>query len=141
MTQPTDHSPFGIHPAGGISHKLSPFSVAETVDRLTDAITGPGAKLFTLVDHSGEAESTGQFLRDTKLLIFGNPAAGTPVMEASPLAALDLPLKVLVWQDDGGSVWMSYLEADWLADRHGIPSDLAKVFSAAGMLAKRLAEE
>lgn len=67
-------------------------------------------------------------------MVFGNPVAGTPVMEAAPLAALDLPLKVLVWADDIGAVWMSYLSAEWLADRHAVPTQLAKPLSAPEIL-------
>ena len=82
------------------------------------------------MDHSGEAERVGLSLRDTKLVVFGNPVAGTPVMEASPLTALDLHLKVLVWADDAGAVWMSYLSAEWLARRDGIPAEVSKALSA-----------
>ena len=81
----------------------------------------------------------GLTLRDTKVVVFGNPLAGTPVMQASPLAALDLPLKVLVWADDQGSVWMSYLEGQWLADRHGIAVDLARPLSAVDTITGRVA--
>jgi uncharacterized protein (DUF302 family) len=139
MTQSSDATPSGAHPADGIVHKRSPLSVAATVDRLTEVIQAAGAKLFSIVDHSGEAARVGLSLRDTRLLIFGNPAAGTPVMAASPLAALDLPLKVLVWADDGGSVWMSYLDPAWLAARHGLSGDLAAPLSAAGRLTDRVA--
>jgi uncharacterized protein (DUF302 family) len=78
-------------------------------------------------------------LRDTKLLIFGNPLGGTPVMQAAPLAALDLPLKVLVWVDDSEAVWMSYLSGEWLAERHGVPADLAKPLSAVEGLTRQVA--
>jgi uncharacterized protein (DUF302 family) len=91
------------------------------------------------VDHSGEAESAGLSLRDTKLVVFGNPLAGTPVMGASPLAALDLPLKVLVWADDEGTVWMSYLAAEWLAGRHGTAAELTKPLAAPDSLTSRVA--
>ena len=80
--------------------KLSPWSVTDTVARLSDVVAAKGLKLFAVIDHSGEAEAIGLKLRDTKVVIFGSPAAGTPVMQASPLAALDLPLKVLVWLDE-----------------------------------------
>ncbi len=97
-----------------------------------------GAKLFVVVDHSGEAERAGLSLRDTKLVIFGSPAAGTPIMDFVPVAALDLPLKMLVWEDDSGVVWMTYFSAAWLADRHRIPADLAPPLSAADVLATRI---
>jgi uncharacterized protein (DUF302 family) len=80
--------------------KLSPWSVEESVARLSATATAKGLKVFAVVDHSGEAEAAGLELRDTKLVIFGSPLAGTPVMQAAPLAALDLPLKVLVWLDE-----------------------------------------
>jgi uncharacterized protein (DUF302 family) len=87
-------------------------------------IEGRGLKVFTVVDHSGEARAAGLSLRDTKLVIFGSPAAGTPVMEAAPLTALDLPLKALVWSGDGGSTLISYVSPAWLADRHHLPDSL-----------------
>ena len=139
MTPTSDATPIGAHQTDGIVHKRSALSVAATVDRLTELIQAAGAKLFSVVDHSGEAERVGLSLRDTKLLIFGNPAAGTPVMAASPLAALDLPLKVLVWADDGGDVWMSHLDPAWLAARHGLSVDLAAPLSAADRLTDRVA--
>ena len=123
-------APYGTHDVGGIIHRRSQLSVSETVERLSEAIGKAGAKLFVVVDHSGEAADADLSLRDTQLLIFGNPVAGTPVMQGAPLAALDLPLKILVWADDAGSVWMSYLSADWLAARYGIPAQLAKPLSA-----------
>ena len=109
-------------------------SLAETVERLATAIRAAGAKLFLVVDHSGEARRTGMTLRDTKLLVFGNPVGGTPAMVASPLVALYLPLKVLVWMDDDGAVWMSYLDAAWLAARHGLATELAAPLSAVDSL-------
>jgi uncharacterized protein (DUF302 family) len=125
----------------GVVHRRSPFPVAETVDRLTRAIGAAGAKVFVVVDHSGEAERAGLSLRDTKLVVFGNPAAGTPAMAASPLAALDLPLKILVWEDDAGDVWSSYLDAAWLADRHGLDAQLAAPLAAADRLAHLVTKE
>jgi uncharacterized protein (DUF302 family) len=135
----TTATPYGVHDADGIVNRQSPLPLAETVDRLTEAIGAAGAKLFAVVDHSGEAKAAGLSLRDTKLLIFGSPVAGTPLMQAVPLSALDLPLKILVWTDDQGTVWMSYLAAGWLASRHGIPADLAKPLAAPDVLAGRVA--
>jgi len=129
----------GARPTSGVVHKRSPLSVAETVERLTTAIRAAGAKLFLVVDHSGEAQRVGMVLRDTKLLVFGNPVGGTPAMVASPLAALDLPLKILVWMDDDGAVWMSYLDAAWLAARHGLTSELAAPLSAVDSLTAEVA--
>jgi uncharacterized protein (DUF302 family) len=109
------------------------------VQRLTEAIVAAGAKIFAVIDQSAEAAQAGTSLRDTRLVLFGSPLAGTPVMAASPLAALDLPLKVLVWADDDGVVWMTYLSAEWLADRYDIPPDVAKPLSAVDNLTAHLA--
>ena len=129
----------GARPTSGVVHRRSALSVAETVERLTAAIRTAGAKLFLVVDHSGEAQRVGMVLRDTKLLVFGNPVGGTPAMVASPLAALDLPLKILVWMDDEGAVWMSYLDAAWLAARHGLSDELATPLSAVDSLTAQVA--
>jgi uncharacterized protein (DUF302 family) len=104
--------------------KLSPRSVADTVARLAAALDAKGVKLFATIDHSGEARAAGLSLRETKVLIFGNPVAGTPVMQAAPLAALDLPLKVLVWAD-GDQTKLSYTPPAVLARRYGLSDDLA----------------
>ncbi len=103
--------------------KTSPFSVAETVARLSELVAQRGMTLFGVIDHSGEAHAVGLDLRDTKVVIFGNPKAGTPVMEAAPLAALDLPLKVLVW-DDAGQTKLTYTPPAVLAARYGIEDEL-----------------
>lgn len=108
----------------GIVTKSAPGSVAATVDKLTDLVAARHMMVFTVVDHSGEAERAGLELRDTKLVIFGSPTGGTPVMQAAPLAALDLPLKVLVW-DDAGQTRVSYTDPDVLAARHHLSSELA----------------
>jgi uncharacterized protein (DUF302 family) len=108
----------------GIVTKLSPRSVTETVSRLTDRVSARGMKVFAVIDQSAEARQAGLQLRDTTLVIFGSPAAGTPVMAASPLAALDLPLKVLVWAD-GDQVKVSYYAPSALAARHHLNPDLA----------------
>jgi uncharacterized protein (DUF302 family) len=131
--------PAGARPTSGVVHKRSPLSVAETVERLATAIRAAGATLFLVVDHCGEAQRVGMTLRDTKLVVFGNPVGGTPAMVASPLVALDLPLKVLVWRDDDGAVWMSYLDAAWLAPRHGLAAELAAPLSAVDGLTAQVA--
>jgi uncharacterized protein (DUF302 family) len=123
----------------GVIQRPSPFPVDETVERLTLAIDAAGAKLFTVIDHSGEAEAAGMSLRDTKLLIFGSPVGGTPIMDASPLAALDLPLKILVW-DDAGQTWMTFLSPDWLAARHGIAAWLSQPLHAVDALTAKVAD-
>ena len=104
--------------------KLSPRSVPQTVARLSELIQAKGMKLFLVVDHSGEAHAAGLELRETKLVIFGSPQAGTPVMQAAPLAALDLPLKVLIWAD-GEQTKVSYVPASELAGRYGLSDELA----------------
>ena len=104
--------------------KLSPWSVEETVARLSQVAAAKGLKVFAVVDHSGEAEAVGLELRDTKVVIFGSPQAGTPVMQAAPLAALDLPLKVLVWLDDDQTK-LSYTPPSALAARYHLTEELA----------------
>lgn len=108
----------------GITTKLSPSSVEETVSRLTEIVTSKGLKLFAVIDHSGEAEHVGLELRETKVVIFGSPQAGTPVMAAAPLAALDLPLKALVWAEDGQTK-VSYTSPAALAARYDLDDELA----------------
>jgi uncharacterized protein (DUF302 family) len=99
-------------------------SVDETVDNLKAILKSKGVTLFALIDHSGEAEKAGMKMPPTKLLIFGNPRAGTPVMLAAPSAAIDLPLKILVAEDSDKKVWISYNSAEYLKERHGLPPDL-----------------
>jgi uncharacterized protein (DUF302 family) len=108
----------------GIVTKSAPGTVAATVDKLTELVAAHHMMIFTVVDHSGEAERQGLALRDTKLVIFGSPAGGTPVMLAAPLAALDLPLKILVW-DDAGQTRVSYTDPEVLAARHHLSAELA----------------
>jgi uncharacterized protein (DUF302 family) len=108
----------------GVVTRISPWSVEETVERLKAALAARGIELFAVIDHSGEAAAADLELRDTKLLVFGSPQAGTPVMAARPLAALDLPLKLLVWDDDGRTS-VSYMAPSALAARHGLTDELA----------------
>jgi uncharacterized protein (DUF302 family) len=110
---------------GDIVTKLSHRSVADTVSTLTSMISAKGMKLFAVIDQSTEAREVGLSLRETTLVIFGSPAAGTPVMAAAPLAALDLPLKVLVWADDDGQTKVSYYAPASLAARYHLDADLA----------------
>jgi uncharacterized protein (DUF302 family) len=113
-----------LQPDAAIVTKLSARSVADTVARLAAVVAEKGLKLFALIDHSGEAEAIGLRLRETKVVIFGSPQAGTPVMDASPLAALDLPLKVLIWAD-GGQTKLCYTAPAALAARYGLSDELA----------------
>jgi uncharacterized protein (DUF302 family) len=124
-------------PESGIITKRAPGTVADTVSRLTALVDARGMKVFAIIDHSGEAELAGLELRDTKLVIFGSPAAGTPIMQASRLAALDLPLKVLVWADDGQTN-ISYSSPDALAARHHLSGDLAARLAGIGPLTDAL---
>jgi uncharacterized protein (DUF302 family) len=108
----------------GIIDTPSNHSVDQTVEKLKSILQTKGVTLFVLVDHSGEAEKVGMKMRPTKLLIFGNPKGGTPVMLAAPSIAIDLPLKILVWQDGQGKVWLSYNSPAYLQARHGVPAEL-----------------
>jgi uncharacterized protein (DUF302 family) len=108
----------------GIVKIPSHHSVDETVDKLKTILQSKGVTLFALVDHSGEAEKVGMKMPPTKLLIFGNPKGGTPLMLASPSVANDLPLKILVAEDSQGKVWISYNSAEYLKERHGLPPNL-----------------
>lgn len=110
--------------SGDVVTKLSPLSVADAVERLTGLIRAKGMRLFAVIDQRGEAQGAGLDLRDTVLVVFGDPATGTPVMQASPLAALDLPLKVLIW-DDEGTTKVSYYAPAAIAARHQVPAELA----------------
>jgi len=107
-----------------VTTKLSPRPVADTVSRLTGLIAGKGMKIFAVIDQRAQARQAGLDLRDTTLVIFGSPAGGTPVMADAPLSALDLPLKILVW-DDQGQAKVSYYGPAVLAARHHLGPDLA----------------
>ncbi len=109
---------------GEVITKVSSSSVGETVARLTEVVAARGMKVFAVIDHSGEASDVGLDLRDTKVIMFGSPQAGTPVMVAEPLAALDLPLKVLIWSD-GNQTKVSYTAPAALAARYGLADELA----------------
>lgn len=112
--------------ADGIVRVSSSFSVEETLQKLQGALAVKGVKVFALIDHSGEAAKAGLSMPETKLLIFGNPKGGTPLMLASPSSALDLPVKILIAEDADKKVWVSYNSAAYLAARHSIPSDLVR---------------
>src|SRR6516225_5463467 len=121
----------------GIVRIASQHSVAETVSKLEGMLRAKNVKIFTIVDHSGEAEKAGLKLRNTKLLIFGSPKAGTPLMQAAPSAALDLPLKILIWEDAQGKVWVSYNSPAYLQERHGFPQQLLENIGAVETLAAK----
>ena len=124
----------------GIIDTPSTHSVEETVERLREVLRAKGLTLFALVDHDGEAEKAGLKMRPTRLLIFGSPKAGTPVMLAAPSIAIDLPLKILVWEDAQGKVWASYNSPAYLQERHGVPPELLPNIVAVEALAARAAE-
>jgi uncharacterized protein (DUF302 family)/uncharacterized membrane protein YidH (DUF202 family) len=123
----------------GIVSKLSGHSVVQTVDRLKNILQSKGVTLFALVDHSGEAEKVGMKMRPTKLLIFGSPKAGTPLMLASPSIAIDLPLKILVWENADGKVWISYNSPEYLKNRHNLPQELLQNIAVVETLAANAA--
>src|ERR1700686_488696 len=124
----------------GIINTLSNHSFDQTVERLKEILQAKGVNLFAVVDHSGEAEKAGMKMPPTKLLIFGSPKGGTPVMLAAPSIAIDLPLKILVWENAQGKVWVSYNSPDYLKDRHGLPQDLLQNIAVAETLAAKAAE-
>jgi uncharacterized protein (DUF302 family) len=116
-------------------------SVDETVTKLEGILQAKGITLFALVDHSGEAAKAEMKMRPTKLLIFGNPKAGTPVMLAAPSSAIDLPLKILVWEDLQGKVWITYNSPTYLQERHKLPPDLLQNIAVIEPLAKTAAQQ
>jgi uncharacterized protein (DUF302 family) len=124
----------------GIVRIPSRHSVDETVAKLETILQAKGVELFAVVDHRGEAEKAGMRMPNTKLLIFGDPKAGTPLMLASPSVALDLPLKILVAQDAGGKVWISYNAPEYLQRRHNLPSPLMPNIAVIETLAANMAE-
>jgi uncharacterized protein (DUF302 family) len=110
----------------GVVHRPSKHSVNETTQKLQHLLQAKGVQVFALVDHSGEAAKVGLAMRPTKLVIFGSPKAGTPLMLAAPSTAIDLPLKILVWEDGEGKVWVSYNSPAYLQQRHGLPPELLR---------------
>jgi uncharacterized protein (DUF302 family) len=115
-------------------------TVDRTVAELEKILNAKGVKLFTIIDHSGEAEKAGLEMRPTKLLIFGNPGAGTPLMVARPSIALDLPLKILVAEDAEGKVWISYNSPAYMQERHLLPPELIKNIAVIEALANSAAQ-
>jgi uncharacterized protein (DUF302 family) len=126
--------------SNGFISKPSNHSVEQTVEKLTNILHSKGVTLFARVDHSGEAEKVGMKMRPTKLLIFGSPKAGTPLMLAAPSAAIDLPLKILVWEEVHGKVWVSYNSSEYLKDRHGLPQELMQNIAIVETLAAKAGE-
>lgn len=128
-------------PDNGIVRIPASHSVDQVVEKLKAILQAKGVALFALVDHSGEAAKAGMTMPNTKLLIFGNPKAGTPVMLASPDTAIDLPLKILVAEDTVGNVTISYNSTQYLAERHGIPAELMKNLAVVEGLVTAVADD
>ena len=136
IEQTTDNS---MAKQNGIVTLPSDRSVDATVDRLRNILQSKGVTLFGLIDHSGEAEKVGMKMPPTKLLLFGSPKAGTPLMLASPSTAIDLPLKILIWEDQQGKVWVSYNSPEYLKERHGLPPGLVSNIAVVETLAQKAA--
>jgi uncharacterized protein (DUF302 family) len=124
----------------GLIDTASPYSVAETVQRLETILKSKGLTIFARIDHSGEAAKVGMEMHPTQLLIFGSPKGGTPVMLSAPSVAIDLPLKALVWEDDKGKVWITQNSPEYLKERHGIPAILVVNLAGAGALIQKAVE-
>ena len=130
----------GVGGSGAVT-KSSRRSVDETVARLLELLAARGLKVFAVIDQAAEARAVGLELRETRLVVFGNPAAGTPVMDAAPLAALDLPLKILVWADEDAGTQVSYTDPTVLAERYGLGPELAAAFEGINPLTDALVAE
>lgn len=126
--------------ADGMIDVSSRHSVPETLARLQSILKEKGVMVFTLIDHSGEAEKAGLTMRPTQLLIFGSPKGGTLLMVAAPRLAIDLPLKALAWQDEQGKVWLSYNSPEYLQQRHGFPAELLKNIAGIPALIQKAVE-
>lgn len=124
----------------GLLQVASRYSMDETVRRLQAAFAAKGLQVFAVVDHSGEAEKAGLKMRPTKVLIFGSPKAGTPLMVAAPSLAIDLPLRALVAEDAAGKVSVTYNDPEYLRERHGVPADLIKNLAGAGVVIGKAVE-
>jgi uncharacterized protein (DUF302 family) len=124
----------------GLVQVGSRYSVEETVRRLQAAFADKGLQVFAVIDHSGEAEKVGLKMRSTKVVIFGSPKGGTPLMMAAPSLAIDLPLKALVAEDAAGKVSVTYNDPAYLQQRHGVPGDLIKNLAGAGVVIAKAVE-
>lgn len=124
----------------GMVHISTRHTVEEALGKLQTILKTKGVPIFALVDHSGEAAKVGMEMHPTKLLIFGNPKGGTPLMLAAPTVAIDLPLKILIWEDDQGKIWVTYNTVEYLTERHQLPADLAQNIGFLANLAATVAE-
>ncbi|WP_370939192.1 DUF302 domain-containing protein [Amycolatopsis sp. cg13] len=125
----------------GMITVASPWSVGVTIDRLEAALAGAGLLVFARIDHAGNAARSGMELRPTELLIFGHPKGGTPLMRDRQTSGIDLPVKALAWQDEAGQVWLTYNDARWLADRHGLGAGSKQALEAIESGLARLVEQ
>ncbi|HEY2390781.1 MAG TPA: DUF302 domain-containing protein [Candidatus Angelobacter sp.] len=128
-----------MNPDNGVISKPTNRTVEEAVAKAKALLQAKGIKFFVVIDHSGEAEAAGIKMPPTKLLIFGNPKGGTPLMLAAPTAAIDLPLKLLIWEDTQGKRWISYNSPQYLKQRHALPDDLLKNIAVIETLATEAA--
>jgi len=124
----------------GLIEVASRYSVDDTVERLETVFKERGLQIFALIDHSGEAQKVGMTMRPAKVLIFGSPKGGTPLMVAAPSLAIDLPLKALISEDESGRVWVTYNSPEYLQQRHGVPDDLIKNIAGVGTLIAKAVE-
>ena len=122
-------------PGNGIIIVQSKYGVKESIDQFEKLLSAKGIVVFARIDQQAEAKKAGLDLSPTELLIFGNPRGGTPVMQAYPLAALDLPLKLLAWSHDVSTVWLTYNDAAWLGKRHGLTKDMIQTLDFSPLLA------
>ncbi len=114
----------------GLVSCLSSHGPGETMDRFVAAVAERGMTILARIDHAGAAAKVGMELRPTEVVLFGNPKAGTPLMQAMQTIGIDLPLKALVWQDADGKTWLSYNDPKWLVERHGIPAGMERTLGA-----------
>jgi uncharacterized protein (DUF302 family) len=126
--------------SNGLIQVPSPYSVEETLKQLQSVLAQRGVQVFALIDHSGEAEKVGLKMPPTKVLIFGSPKGGTPLMLAAPTLAIDLPLKVLIAEDENGKTQVTYNAPEYLQQRHGVPEELIKNISVVGALVAKAVE-
>lgn len=130
----------GLAAGGTVVTKPSKYSVHETINRIENAVTEKGMKIFARIDHGGEAKKVGLAMRPTELLIFGNPKGGTALMVAKPTAAIDLPMKALAWEDEDGKVWLTYNSPELLHERHALPTELTSKLDPVGKLLEATVE-
>jgi uncharacterized protein (DUF302 family) len=124
----------------GMVHLPTSQSVEEALEKLQTILKTRGIPVFALIDHSGEAARIGLEMPPTRLLIFGNPKGGTPLMLAAPTIAIDLPLKILIWEDAQGKSWVTYNTPEYLSERHQLPANLAQNIGFLSTLAATVAE-